>query len=380
MIKKNLFKKISAIAIFCLIFVSCADKQTKITNDNNQHLEIDFESHKKELSEKQKRVEEEKQKRIEEEQKKIAEDEKSVSSLTGLKIDEEKINRRPIAVMINNLKPATPHSGLSSAAIIYEAPVEGYITRFMAIFDDYDNVEKIGSIRSARTYYVRYCEEFDAICTHVGEAYNVRKMLNSDNNITMIWKDDPIYRTNDIKAPHNCFTSGSKIIKYLKRTNMRNEKKEEIKNKKIFLFNENDSNIYTADNTGVANKIDLTDVYYINKPYFEYDENDRTYKRYQYGSLMKDKNNDEELRFKNIIIAFTDGRVFDKLGRWDIRETGEGEGYYFTDGRYEKIKWRYVDGRTRYYDSLTNEEIRINKGKTFVCIAINDKINKLKIS
>lgn len=379
MINKNILKTVLTTGLFCLVLASCAGNQTKTANDNKQ-IEIDFESNQQELLERQRRIEEEKQKRIEEEQKKIAEEDKNTSSLTGLKIDENKINRRPVAVMINNLRPATPQSGLSSAAIIYEAPVEGYITRFMAIFDDYDNVEKIGSIRSARTYYVRYCEEFDAICIHVGEAYNVRKLLNSDNNITMIRNNDPIYRTNDIKAPHNCFTSGPNMLEYLKKTNMRNEKKEDIKNKKMFLFNDNDSNIDTADNTGAANKIDLTEVYHINKPYFEYDENGRTYKRYQYGSLMKDKNNNEELRFKNVIIAFTDGRVFDKLGRWDIREKGEGEGYYFTDGRYRNIKWKYIEGRTRYYDSLTHEEIKINKGRTFVCIAINDKIKKLKIS
>ncbi len=375
MINRKSFKIILITGLFCLISVSCVNRE-KNAADEIKQIEIDVEDQKNEMLQEQKAEEE--RKRIEEE--KRAEDEKNVSSLTGLQIDKEKVNRRPIAVMINNLKPATPHSGLSSASIIYEVPVEGYITRFLAIFDDYDKVEKIGSIRSARTYYIRYCEEFDAICVHVGEAYNARKLLNSDNNITMLWKDYTIYRTNDIKAPHNCFTSGAKILEYLKKTNMRNEKKEDVKNKNIFLFNEDDGNIATTENTGIANKIDLSEVYHINKPYFEYDEKNKVYKRYQYGSLMKDKNNNEELMFKNVIVSFTDGRVFDKLGRWDIRETGEGQGYYFTNGRYENIKWRYVDGRTRYYDSFTGNEIKINKGRTFVCIAINDKISKIKIN
>ena len=76
------------------------------------------------------------------------------SYLTGEWIDEKIGTRRPIAVMIPNNAPAMPQYGLSKAAIIYEAPVEGRITRLMEVFEDYDELSHIGPVRSRRDYFV----------------------------------------------------------------------------------------------------------------------------------------------------------------------------------------------------------------------------------
>ena len=49
-------------------------------------------------------------------------------------------NSRPVAVMINNLNAARNyHSGLEDAYIVYEFPIEGGITRMMALFKDKNN-------------------------------------------------------------------------------------------------------------------------------------------------------------------------------------------------------------------------------------------------
>ena len=78
------------------------------------------------------------------------------SYLTGEPVDEKIGLQRPYAIMINNIKEGLPQSGVSQAEMIYEAQVEGGITRLMALFQDVDHVEKIGSIRSARHYYIDY--------------------------------------------------------------------------------------------------------------------------------------------------------------------------------------------------------------------------------
>ena len=70
------------------------------------------------------------------------------SYLTGEYVPEEIGRRRPAAIMINNIEASLPQWGISHAGIIYEAPVEGGITRMMAIFEDYDSLERIGSVRS----------------------------------------------------------------------------------------------------------------------------------------------------------------------------------------------------------------------------------------
>ena len=88
------------------------------------------------------------------------------SYLTGEWIDGELAKKRPLAVMIGNTSDALPQYGISSADVIYEVPVEGSYTRLMALFQDYSGLEKIGSVRSCRHYFIYFAREFDAIYTH----------------------------------------------------------------------------------------------------------------------------------------------------------------------------------------------------------------------
>lgn len=59
------------------------------------------------------------------------------SYLTGLDVPESEGRVRPVAVMLNNIKQGCPQSGIANAGVVYEAPVEGDITRLMGIFEDY---------------------------------------------------------------------------------------------------------------------------------------------------------------------------------------------------------------------------------------------------
>ena len=93
---------------------------------------------------------------------------KSKNELTGLPIDEEYVNKRPIRVMINNLEGAQPLLGVSDADLIYECPVEGGITRLLAIFKNPKGIQKIGSVRSARPYFINIAQGLDAIYMHIG--------------------------------------------------------------------------------------------------------------------------------------------------------------------------------------------------------------------
>ena len=92
------------------------------------------------------------------------------SYLTGEDVPESIGRRRPIAVMMGNDINGAPQSGTGNAGVIYEAPVEGSITRLMALIEDYDNLGRIGSVRSCRDYYLFYANEFDAIYAHYGQA------------------------------------------------------------------------------------------------------------------------------------------------------------------------------------------------------------------
>ncbi len=78
--------------------------------------------------------------------------------------------RRPLAVMIENHQESRPQSGLSSADVVYEAVAEGGITRFMAVFLCNFGDAQVGPVRSARTYFLDWLSEYDALYAHVGGA------------------------------------------------------------------------------------------------------------------------------------------------------------------------------------------------------------------
>ncbi|WP_394965976.1 DUF3048 domain-containing protein, partial [Candidatus Allofournierella excrementigallinarum] len=63
--------------------------------------------------------------------------------------------QRITAVMVNNIQTCRPQRGLSEADMLFEIKVEGGITRFMALFTDYNNIPDIGPIRSARDQFFR---------------------------------------------------------------------------------------------------------------------------------------------------------------------------------------------------------------------------------
>ena len=70
--------------------------------------------------------------------------------LTGVEPSRGRVPERPaLAVKIENASVSRPQAGLQSADIVYEQPVEGGITRFIAIFQC-RNAERVGPVRSVR--------------------------------------------------------------------------------------------------------------------------------------------------------------------------------------------------------------------------------------
>ena len=152
-----------------------------------------------------------------------------VSPLSGLPMSKEWVNRRPVAIMLNNLKEALPQLGQSQADVIYEVPAEGGITRMLAVYQSLDGVGKIGSIRSARPYYLELALGHDAIYIHAGgseDAYakirqwgvtaldgvNGPYMSNSENG-NLMWRDPE--RRKSYSLEHTVVTTGTSIIERL---------------------------------------------------------------------------------------------------------------------------------------------------------------------
>lgn len=317
-------------------------------------------------------VEEPEEKEPEPESEDTGHDGQAKSYLTGEWIDEELAKKRPLAVMIGNTSDALPQYGISAADVIYEVPVEGSYTRLMAIFQDYSGLEKIGSVRSCRHYFIYFAREFDAIYTHYGQAVYAEPVLAREDVHNLSGMDSSIesimfYRDPNRKSPHNAFISEDGINAGIEKQGYRTELSDNYSGH--YQFADDDASVQIADG---EDALVVSPGYFVNKPWFVYNDKDGLYYRYEFKDKHIDGDNDKQLAVKNIIVQYCQWSYMDDNGYMDIDTLSGGDGYFITNGKMEKITWKKdnEDSPARYYNEA-GDEITLNQGKTWVCIARN---------
>lgn len=308
----------------------------------------------------------------------------AISYLTGLPVSEEIKNNRPLAVMFNNIKEGCPQAGIAQAALVYEVPVEGRITRLMGIFEDYRNLEKVGSIRSSRDYFVYFAMEYDALYAHFGQATPyVGELLNSDrvDNISgaVAGIDKPatntFYRSNDRKAPHNVYLDSEGLKKDIEKFDYRTKLNDDYTAKfqfesestpMIFAYAEDATVIYpggkTANKANGFSKVESR---------FEYNEEEGLYYRYQYGEEHIDELTGEQLTYSNVIFQYCHGEVRDNEDYLAFGCHGDEKRMIrvFTQGKMIPGVWtRMEDDAPAAYIDYNGDPITLTPGKTWICI------------
>ncbi len=300
------------------------------------------------------------------------------SQLTNEFVDKSFAKKRPMAIMINNVVQAIPHSGLSQAGVMYECVVEGSSTRLMAIFEDWENVGKIGPVRSCRDYFVYWAYEWDAIYAHFGgPKLYVKSVLEREetDNLDGISLDGlAFYRTKDRKVPHNAYTSGPHLIKGVEKKDYSTKHTENYRKDHFNFTNNLHPNTLTQYSTAVEAAY-MAPGYLVNKPWFEYNADDGLYYRYQFKKAHTDVENGQQLAYKNVIFQNTYYETRDAKGYLAFNDHDDTrDGYYFTNGKAIHIRWKKSSdfSPTVYYDDDLNE-ITLNPGKTFICIVQDQK-------
>lgn len=312
-------------------------------------------------------------------------DGKVQSYLTGEWKDEKAANRRPIAVMIPNNSPAMPQYGISKASIIYEAPVEGRITRLMAVFEDFDDLDRIGPVRSSRDYFVYVAMGYEAIYCNWGLARPyVEELINRDTvqNISAAVEGiyNPAHEAFDRVSRPGYATefTGYLFIDGMLEAAERLDYDWEYDDAYVPPFTFAGDEARAEDNYKDAE--DATMIYpgghEGNKggygaynPYFEYNSQDNLYYRFQNGEEQIDEMDGSQLTVSNIVFQYCHGEVRDDHDYLAFGVHGEGDAIVFTGGKAIKGTWERYDGDAtpaKFYDK-NGEEIIFNQGKTWVC-------------
>lgn len=295
-----------------------------------------------------------------------------INKLTGLETTEELADNRPVAIMINNIKKATPQQGISHADIVYEVLAEGGITRLLCLFNDYASLPETGSVRSARDYYIDLSDAHDAIYVHCGTSPMADEVLSArkTNNMNGIYFSTPFYRNQwrlqNMGTEHSLMTTGELLVKGIEKKGYRTE--SDAKQPLTFALEEQP----VDEQATKADYAKLKYSYYATSE-FDYDSENGVYLKSQYNDKHIDSNNDTQLSFENVIILYCEQGMVpgDDAGRLWVDFTGDGEGYYMSNGVVKGIKW-HKDTRTSIYTLYEQDgqtELVLNPGKSYIGIA-----------
>lgn len=291
--------------------------------------------------------------------------------LTGLPMEPELESRRPIAVMLNNLKAAQPQLGISQADIVYEVPVEGGITRMLGVYQSVEDVEILGSVRSARPYFVELALGHDAIYVHAGgsqEAYSNLRSWKVDHmdgvrggeDAKIFWRDQERRRNNGYE--HSLITSGEKILEYLDKGKIAVDHDASWAYPQAFVEYGTPAGGERAEQVKVRFSNYKTAT-------FDYDAGSGRYLVGQYGKEHIDGSTGEQVSAVNVLVLETSTAVLDQEGRLRVNTTGEGKGTFFCGGTAVAIQWSRKDRNSPFVYKLENgKPLALGQGNSYVCI------------
>jgi len=270
---------------------------------------------------------------------------------------------RNLVVLIDNDVNARPQSGLGMADYIYEVPIEGGTTRFVAVFSRFAP-DLIGPIRSARDYTIVLAKEHDPIFVHAGGSPQAYAMFDEIGNLNGLegGVDRAFWRTTDREPPYNLYSDTKTLRRVAQQEGFRQE--GELPD---FRYLEVGEEFQGSPSEKI--KID-----YGHKDFgaeFLYDKLQGQYLRFTGGVKHWDWTGNH-LAATNIIIQVVDTKVIDQEGRLALDLTGKGRAAFFSAGQVIQGYWeKEPDGLTKFYKG-EGDEISLQEGPTWICIVPMD--------
>lgn len=286
--------------------------------------------------------------------------------IDGTLVTADQANLWPIAVMIENAAfgGVRPQSGLSSAQVVYELPVEGGITRFLAVFAG-ELPEKIGPVRSARPTYLEFSSEYNALYAHAGGSPEALAAVDglAILDLSALASDATyFFRDQNLVAPHNLFTSQTLL------TSARHDKGLDTQTPEYEAWDFKDDEPTNQPSTEpLIYDFGSGPLYSVQ---YTYNSTTNSYDRQDGGDDHLDANTGKIISPKVVIAqmipagvpAGTDGRV-----NFDV--TGTGLAYIAQDGKVIEGVWSKTDrsSRTIFRDAQGNR-VEFDRGAIWISL------------
>ncbi|MDD5749967.1 MAG: DUF3048 domain-containing protein, partial [Patescibacteria group bacterium] len=268
----------------------------------------------------------------------------------------EPIDFYPVAVAIDNAYNVRPQYGLEEADIIYEALAEGNITRLLAIFDHRKSVDKLGPIRSARSYFMDWAQEYGGIYMHVGGSPEALAKINRYDFVNIdemgangiyFWRDQ------NLLAPHNVFTSSANWLRIGEMREVNNCDQSIIWN---FVDNKDDLQSLAGDFS-----LNFSPAYQID---WKFNDHLKAYQRWQGGERFLFASG-EQVSAQNVIVQVIPSPIIDDKERRTMDTKKGGPVFIFNHFGQQEGLWSFAEGRTRFLDE-DGQELKLMPGRSWV--------------
>lgn len=291
------------------------------------------------------------------------------SPLDGTMVSKEASLKHPLAIIVENHTDARPQSGLEKANIVYEAIAEGGITRFLGLYST-NEAEKVGPVRSMRTFFVDWAHGYNAYLAHVGGNMDALDKIKVENSldIDQFAHSKPYWReySAGVATEHTMYTSTQKLrdeATALGYTTANNFPIYRFKDDPIDMEKE-------ALPLSQKVSVDFSNSSY--NVYFQYDRETNSYKRFLSGKAHTDRVTKSQLNPKNIIVMTVNRKpVVTRINEpgYEMTTTGSGKAKIFIDGKMIEGTWKKNSSADReiFYDSA-GVEITFNRGQFWICV------------
>ncbi|OPZ63633.1 MAG: putative lipoprotein YerB precursor [Firmicutes bacterium ADurb.Bin506] len=316
-----------------------------------------------------------------------------LDTFTGMPVadDEELVY---IGIVVENSPAARPVSGVEDAALVYEVPAEGGITRLLALFSIVPRVP-VGPVRSIRPYIIDLAEAHGVPVAFCGGSPAALAMIKQMNYpaVNELVRPAGFFRDSARRAPHNLYASPDALMKRITGAGFATDS-----GRTGFAYDTVAAIVTGVGVTGpggtsigAGSGVDGTDSANLTRlaqgisarmgvnytVSWAYSAESGAYLRSINGKPDVDRSGEHRLTAENVIVVFARTRVLDDEGRLAVELEGSGKAVVLSRGGITEARWERAAGQPLRVVTEDGSSVPLCPGRTWVHVV--DQATRLNV-